>query len=132
GEETRQLRDQTKRADDNARMLLEQSRATVSMKDIEKINLELAKTEEKLAVVEAQLVTAQSAKQSDEVIKSITDELNTAQQQYKLLLDNKAEMDSKRVQLKMHDDLGMLVPQVRNLQAIEQQKKEYEEKRFSL
>lgn len=132
GEETRQLRDQTKRADDNARMLMEQSKATVSMKDIEKINLELAKTEEKLAVVEAQLITAQSDKQSDEVIRSITNELNAAQQQYRLLLDNKAEMDSKRVQLKMHDDLGMLVPQVRNLQAIEQQKKEYEEKRFSL
>lgn len=130
--ETKQLRDESRRADDNARMLLAENKSKVTSKDIEALNVSLADTEERLAVVDARIATQKLKEQSSEIIQSLTDELNTAQEQYRLLLDKKDEMDGKRAQLKLRDELGALVPQLKNLQAIEQQKKEYEEKRFSL
>lgn len=108
------------------------SEQQVDVSGINDITEELDKASRELTVVTAQLGELKANQAVDSFRKDITNELETAQRKYNALLKKQDEIEQSRQNIKVRDDVELLIPKVRALRSVSEQRAEYENKRYAL
>lgn len=104
----------------------------VTAESIERTNAELADVNTQIADITAQLGEARAAKSTELIRGSIARQLDATQQRYNSLLAYQDEIKQLRQRVKLRNDIDSLVPRVRQLRTVTDQRDEYEKKRYSL
>lgn len=104
----------------------------VTAESIERTNAELADVNTQIADITAQLGEARAAKSTELIRGSIARQLDATQQRYNSLLAYQDEIEQLRQRVKLRNDIDSLVPRVRQLRTVTDQRDEYEKKRYSL
>ena len=106
--------------------------APASTEQLDAINGELDGVARDINVATAQL-GEMKAKQNIEAIRSdIARELEASQQQYNKLIARQEDVEQARQTVQLRDDVELLVPKVKTLRLITEQRAEYEKARYAL
>ena len=100
--------------------------------ELDALNGEIDAVQQEITVATAQLGELKAKRNADSIRADIAGELETAQQKYKMLLASQEEIDQLRAKVALRDDVETLVPKVKNLHAIIEQRAEYEKKRYAI
>lgn len=100
--------------------------------ELDAVNSELDAVSQELTLVTAQLGELKAKRNVDSLRSDIADELEVAQQKYKKLLARQDEIEELRARVRVRDDVELLVPKVKNLRAVTEQRAEYEKKRYAI
>ena len=106
--------------------------ATAKPEELDALNAELDAVSQEITVATAQLGELKAKRNVDGLRSGIADELEIAQQKYKRLMSRKDEIEELRNRVRVRDDVELLVPKVKNLRAVVEQRAEYEKKRYAI
>ena len=108
------------------------STAEAKPEELDAINAELDKVAGEITVATAKLGELKAKRNVDDLRSGIAKELEAAQQKYTKLLERQEEIEELRARVRLRDDVELLVPKVKNLRAIAEQRAEYEKKRYAI
>ena len=110
------------------------SKPTVDTKpeELDAVNAEIDSISQELNVATAQLGELKAKRNADTLRSGIAKDLEAAQQKYTKLLERQEEIEQLRARVRLRDDVEMLVPKVKSLRAVAEQRAEYEKKRYAL
>ena len=100
--------------------------------ELDAVNAELDTVSQEITVLTAQLGELKAKRNVDSLRSGIATELEAAQQKYTKLLERQDEIEQLRARVRLRDDVELLVPKVKNLRAIAEQRAEYEKKRYAI
>ena len=100
--------------------------------ELDAINGELSAATQEITVATAELGELKSKRDVDSLRSGIAKDLEVAQQKYNKLLARQDEIEELRARVRLRDDVEMLVPKVKNLRAVTEQRAEYEKKRYAI
>ncbi len=103
----------------------------ITTQGLDQITAELSDVNHALAEATAQLAELKAKQAKDGIRGDITTELQTAQTKYNALIARRDEMEMIRSRVKLRDDIQQLIPKLRNLHAIAQQRTINEKKRYA-
>lgn len=104
----------------------------VTVDQLAQINQEVADLANQLAVATAQLGELKAERSVGSLRNDISSDLQTSQQKYNELISRKDEIEQARAQLKLRDDIDSVIPKVRQLRSVANQRAEYEKKRYGI
>lgn len=107
-----------------------QTGATVA--DLNTVNAELEEVTRNIAVATAQLGELKAKHTVGNICGDINKELEATQQKYNILTSRQAEFEEIRSKIKQRDDVAALIPRVKTMRSVAEQKAEYEKMRYSL
>ncbi|MBO5866787.1 MAG: hypothetical protein J6Q55_01875, partial [Clostridia bacterium] len=105
---------------------------TVSTEDIDKINDELAKLSQEIAIATAELGELKAKQVVSAFNQDIANELEIAQQKYNKLVARQEEINVMREQLQLRDQALAFLPKIRTLNVISDQCKDNEKRRYQI
>lgn len=105
---------------------------TASPDQIESINAEIADVSRQINEIAVVLGEARAAQSVNIIRDGITRELDTTQQRYNKLLSRQDEIEQLRQRVKLRNDIDALIPKVRTLRSIVEQRADYEQRRYAL
>lgn len=103
-----------------------------SPEQLDAINGELNALFGEITAATTELSDLKARKTSESLRGDIARELETTQKKYTLLTSRQAEIDDARQKVKLHDEIENLIPKVKTLKAVEEQRAEYEKKRYAI
>lgn len=103
-----------------------------SPEQLDSINGELNALFGEITAATTELSDLKARKTSESLRGDIARELETTQKKYTLLTSRQAEIDDARQKVKLHDEIENLIPKVKTLKAVEEQRAEYEKKRYAI
>lgn len=106
--------------------------ATVSAEQIDQINNELANVSQQIALATAELGELKAKQVASALNQSIANDLDVAQQKYNQLIARQDEIQIMRDQLQLRDQSVAFLPKIRTLNAIAEQRKENEKRRYQI
>lgn len=106
--------------------------APLSADDINAVTEELESVAHDISVATAQLGELKAKNTVSNIHVDIARRLEDAQQQYKQLVDRQDEIEDARGRIVLHDDIASLLPKVRSLQTVADQRTENEKKRYAI
>lgn len=126
---------QTKNMKDDAMRRLKEyaaEAAPASTEELDSLHAELDAVSRDITVATAQLGELKAKQNVDALRAEIIAELNDAQNKYNKLLARQADVDDARAKVKLHDQIALLIPKIKTLQAVAQQRDAYEKRRFEI
>lgn len=106
--------------------------AEAKPEELDAVNAEIDSVSQEITVATAQLGELKAKHNVGNLRSGIADELESAQQKYKKLLSREEEIEQLRAKVRLRDDVELLVPKVKNLRAVNEQRAEYEKKRYAI
>lgn len=103
-----------------------------SPEQLDAINGELNALFGEITAATTELSDLKARKTSESLRGDIARELETTQKKYTLLTSRQAEIDDARQKVKLHDEIENLIPKIKTLKAVEEQRAEYEKKRYAI
>lgn len=100
--------------------------------DLDSVNSQLEQVTQDLAIATVQLGELKSSHGAGSIKGDISRELEATQQKYNILTARQGEIDELRAKIKMRDDVAALVPKVKALRNVTEQKSEFEQQRYSM
>ncbi len=131
-EEARAIRDNAVRKVKEYAAQMANEREVASADSIDRLSSDIAEVNELIARVTAKLGEARSAQSANLIRDGIAKELDSTQQRYNKLLARQDEIEVLRQRVKLRNDIDALIPKVRTLRAVTEQRAEYEKKRYAV
>jgi len=131
-EEARALRENAVKKVQEYSAQMANEREVASADSLDRLSSDIAEVNELIARVTAKLGEARSAQSANLIRDGIAKELDATQQRYNKLLARQDEIEILRQRVKLRNDIDALIPKVRTLRAIAEQRAEYEKKRYSV
>ena len=103
-----------------------------SPKELDELNGEIDTVAQEITLATAQLGELKAKRNVDNLRSDIAKELETAQQKYHKLIDRQDEIEQMRTRVRIRDDVDLLVPKIKNLRAVTEQRDEYEKQRYAI
>ncbi len=103
-----------------------------SSEELDELNSELDVLVRDITVATAQLGELKAKQNVDSIRSDITAQLNDAQARYNKLIAGQADVDDARARVKLRDDVELLIPKVKTLQSLTEQRDSYEKRRFEI
>ena len=100
--------------------------------ELDAVNNELDAVSQEITVATAQLGELKAKRNVEDLRSGIANELEDTQKKFTKLLERQEEIEELRARIKLRDDVEMLVPKVKNLRAVAEQRAEHEKKRYSI
>ena len=100
--------------------------------ELDALNSEIDSVAQEITVATSQLGELKAKRNVDSLRSGIAKELETTQQKYNKLISRQDEIEQLRARVRLRDDVELLVPKVKNLRAITEQRAEYEKKRYAI
>lgn len=104
----------------------------VSTDELNAVTEELNNVSRDLTIATAQMGELKAKHAAGNVRLDIADKLEAAQKKYKALTDHQDEIEEARSRVALHDDIAFLIPKVRTLQNVTEQRAENEKRRYAL
>lgn len=104
----------------------------VTTDELNAVTEELDAVSRDITVMTAQLGELKAKQTVNNIHTDIAAKLEDAQRKYKTLTDHQDEIEEARSKIAIRDDIALLVPKVRTLQTIGQQRAENEKKRYAI
>lgn len=104
----------------------------LTAEDINAVTEELESVAHDITVATAQLGELKAKSTVSNIHVDISNRLEDAQQKYQQLVDRQDEIEEARSKIVLHDDISALLPKVRTLQTIAEQRAENEKKRYEI
>lgn len=108
------------------------SNVEVSPASLGAVNAELDEVVRDLTIATAQLGEMRARQHSDVLLTDIARELEKAQTKYNKLLARQTDIDEARTRLKTREGVELLIPKVKTLQAIAEQRAQHDKKRYAI
>ena len=106
--------------------------AEAKPEELDAINGEIDGIAQEITVATAELGELKAKRSVEELRAGIAVDLEDAQKKYTKLIERQDEIEELRSRLKLRDDVELLIPKVRNLRALAEQRAEYEKKRYAI
>lgn len=106
--------------------------ATVSADELNDLTEELEGVSRDLTIATAQMGELKAKYAASSVHLDIAEKLEVAQKKYKALTDHQEEIEDARSKVALYDDIAFLIPKVRTLQSVTEQRAENEKKRYAI
>lgn len=104
----------------------------VSADKLNAVTEELENVSRDLTVATAQMGELKAKYAAGNIHSEIAKKLEDAQQKYKTLTDHQEEIEDARSKVALRDDIAFLIPKVKTLQTIAEQRAENEKKRYAI
>lgn len=105
---------------------------TPSTDELNSITDELEAISKDVTIATAQMGELKAKYAAGNVRNDIAAKLEEAQRKYKTLTDHQEEIEDARAKVALRDDIATLIPKVRTLQSITEQRAENEKKRYAI
>ena len=96
------------------------------------LNTELDNVMRDITVATAQLGELKARQNADTLRADIERDLDVAQQQYNKLIARQDDIEKARAKVQLRDEVELLIPKVKTLRNIAEQRAEYEKQRYSI
>lgn len=106
--------------------------AAPSTEELNSITEELETISKDVTIATAQMGELKAKYAAGNVRNDIAGKLEEAQRKYKTLTDHQDEIEDARAKVALRDDIATLIPKVRTLQSITEQRAENEKKRYAI
>ena len=106
--------------------------STATSEQLDSLNGELDGLSRDITIATAQLGELKAKQNVDTIRVEIVKELEVSQQQYNKLVARKDDIEQARATLQLRDEVEMLVPKVRTLRSIAEQRDDYERRRYAI
>ncbi len=106
--------------------------ATVSTEDLDAVTDELNNVARDITVATAQMGELKAKYTANNIHAEISKKLEDAQQKYQALTEHQEDIEDARSKVALRDEIATLIPKVRTLQTIAEQRSEYEKNRYAL
>ena len=116
----------------SARMAAASVGATTSPDEIERINNDIAEVSRLISETTALLGEARAAQSANIIRDGIARQLDATQTRYNKLLARQDEIEELRQRVKLRNDIDALIPKVRTLRTLGEQRADYEKQRYAL
>lgn len=108
------------------------SKLSASPELLDKVNAELNDVFREITVATTELSDLKARVAANGLRDDIARDLESTQQKYNLLTSRQEEIEQARQKVKLRDDIELLIPKVKTMRAIEEQRAEYEKKRYAI
>lgn len=108
------------------------SSAPATTEQLDAINAELDRIAQAISVVSTQLGELKAMQNVATIKADIERELEACQQQYDKLMARQDDVEKARATVQLRDDVELLIPKIRALRAIAEQRDEHERKRYAI
>lgn len=105
---------------------------SVSSENLDEVNSQLNTVVRDITVATAQLGELKAMQNVDTIRADITSQLNDAQTAYNKLLSGQQDVEDARQKVKLRDDIAVLIPKVRTLKSLAEQRDSHEKRRFEI
>lgn len=103
-----------------------------SPKKLDAVNSELNEVFRQITVATTELSDLKARQTANGLRDDIARDLETTQQKYNLLTSRQDEIEQARQKVKLRDDIEILIPKVKTMHTVEEQRAEYEKKRYAI
>ncbi len=103
-----------------------------SADDLSAVNAELDTLVRDITVATAQLGELKAKQNVDTIRADIAAKLNETQNKYNKLIARQPDVEEARAKVKLHDDVELLIPKVKTLQSVTEQRDSYEKRRYEI
>ncbi len=104
----------------------------VSPEVLDAINGELNQVFRDITIVTTELSDLKARQTANGLRDDIARDLEATQKKYSTLTSRQEEIEEARRKVKLHDDIEILIPKVKTMRAVEEQRAEYEKKRYAI
>lgn len=105
---------------------------TASPAQLDAVNGELNQVFHDITVATAELGELKARQTADNLRGDISRELEATQRKYTVLTSRQEEIENARAKIKLHDEIETLIPKVKTMRSVEEQRAEYEKKRYAI
>lgn len=106
--------------------------AKASPEQLDAINNELNALFHDITIATAELGELKARQTADGLRQDVARELETTQKKYNTLTSRQEEIEDARAKVKLHEETETLIPKVKTMRAVEEQRAEYEKKRYAI
>ena len=103
-----------------------------SSEQLDALHAEMETLTRDINLATAQLGELKAKQNVDSIRADISEQLNDAQDRYNKLVARQADVDDARAKVKLHDDIEVLIPKIRTLQTVIDQRSQYEKRRYEI
>ncbi len=103
-----------------------------SPEELDEVHAQLDAVARDITVATAQLGELRAKQNVDSIRSEILSELNAAQSKYNQLIARQEDIDDARSKVRLHDDIEVLIPKIKTLQTIAEQRDAYERRRYEI
>lgn len=103
-----------------------------SAEDLDALNSELDTLSRDITVATAQLGELKAKQNVDSIRSDIAAQLTDAQNKYNKLIERQSDVDEARAKVKLRDDVELLIPKVKTLRSVTEQRDAYEKRRYQI
>ncbi len=104
----------------------------VSPEVLDAINGELNQVFRDITIATTELSDLKARQTANGLRDDIARDLEATQKKYSTLTSRQEEIEEARRKVKLHDDIEILIPKVKTMRAVEEQRAEYEKKRYAI
>lgn len=105
---------------------------TANPAQLDAVNGELNQVFHDITVATAELGELKARQTADNLRGDISRELEATQRKYNVLTSRQEEIENARTKIKLHDEIETLIPKVKTMRSVEEQRAEYEKKRYAI
>ncbi len=99
---------------------------------LDAINGELNQVFHDITVATAELGELKARQTADSLREDISRDLEVTQKKYTVLTSRQEEIETARAKIKLHDEIETLIPKVKTMRSVEEQRADYEKKRYAI
>ncbi|MCH5151914.1 MAG: hypothetical protein J1F65_04585 [Clostridiales bacterium] len=103
-----------------------------SHETLDALNVELDGVVRDITIATAQLGELKAKQNVDSIRADIANELELSQRKYNSLISRQEDVEKARAEVKLRDDVELLIPKVRALRSINEQRAEHEKRRYAI
>lgn len=107
-------------------------KTAVSPEQLDAINNELNDVFRQITLVTTELSDLKARQTANGLRDDIARDLEATQSKYNVLTGRQEEIEEARKRVKLHDEIETLIPKVNTMRAVEEQRAEYEKKRYAI
>ncbi len=108
------------------------AKLSVSPERLDEVNAELNEVFKSITLATTELSDLKARLAANGLRDDIARDLENTQQKYNLLTSRQDEIEQARQKVKLRDDIEILIPKVKTLHSVEEQRAEYEKKRYAI
>lgn len=108
------------------------SKYSASPEQLDAVNNELNEVFRDITIATTELSDLKAKQTANGLREDIARDLEATQKKYNVLTSRQEEIEEARQKVKLHDDIEMLIPKVNTLHAVDEQRAEYEKKRYAI
>ena len=106
--------------------------APASHETLDALNVELDGVVRDITVATAQLGELKAKQNVDSIRADIANELDLSQRKYNSLISRQEDIEKARAEVRLRDDVELLIPKVKTLRSITEQRDEHEKRRYAI